>query len=62
LTHAPFGHTVEDEIRLVGTKHDEPARQADAFYRLLCQLIAWLWAEVDGPGFEECPELKAFLS
>jgi HD superfamily phosphohydrolase len=29
LTHAPFGHTVEDEIQLVGTKHDEPARQAD---------------------------------
>jgi HD superfamily phosphohydrolase len=62
LTHAPFGHTVEDEIRLVGTKHDEPARQADAFYRLLCQLIAWLWAEVNGPDFKECPELKAFLS
>jgi len=62
LTHAPFGHTVEDEIRLVGTKHDEPARQADAFYRLLCQLIAWLWAEANGPGFKECPELKPFLS
>lgn len=62
LTHAPFGHTVEDEIRLVGTKHDEPARQGDAFYRLLCQLIAWLWAEVNGPDFNECPELKPFLS
>jgi hypothetical protein len=62
LTHAPFGHTVEDEIRLVGTKHDEPARQADAFYRLLCQLIAWLWAEGNGPEFKECAELKPFLS
>jgi len=42
LTHAPFGHTVEDEIGLVRSKHDEPERQADAFYRLLCQLVAWL--------------------
>src|SRR5262249_8578666 len=62
LTHAPFGHTVEDEIRLVGTKHDDPERQADAFYRLLCQLIAWLWLEVKGPEFNDCPELKPFLS
>jgi HD superfamily phosphohydrolase len=62
LTHAPFGHTVEDEIGLVSTKHDEPDRQADAFYRLLCQLIAWLWVEVAGPEFSECPELKTFLS
>jgi HD superfamily phosphohydrolase len=63
LTHAPFGHTVEDEIRLVGTKHDEPARQADAFYRLLCQLVAWLSVEANGPDFEHFPEsLKPFLS
>jgi HD superfamily phosphohydrolase len=62
LTHAPFGHTVEDEIRLVGTKHDEPARQADAFYRMLCQLFAWLWVEAKGPDLTQCPELKPFLS
>jgi len=63
LTHAPFGHTVEDEIRLVGTKHDEPARQADAFYRLLCQLVAWLWVEANGPESKEFPDsLRPFLS
>jgi hypothetical protein len=62
LTHAPFGHTVEDEIGLVGSKHDEPERQADAFYRLLCQLVAWLWTEAKGPIFDECPELEIFLS
>jgi HD superfamily phosphohydrolase len=63
LTHAPFGHTVEDEIRLVETKHDEPERQADAFYRLLCQLIAWLCVEAYGPDFEHFPaSLKPFQS
>jgi HD superfamily phosphohydrolase len=49
LTHAPFGHTVEDEIQLVATKHDDPSRQAEAFYRLLCQLLVWLAVESDGP-------------
>lgn len=62
LTHAPFGHTVEDEIGLVRSKHDEPERQADAFHRLQCQLVAWLWTEVNGPDFKECPQLKPFLS
>ncbi len=63
LTHAPFGHTVEDEIRLVGTKHDEPARQADAFYRLLCQLVAWLSVEINASNSKGLPEqLKPFLS
>jgi hypothetical protein len=42
LTHAPFGHTLEDEIELVEQKHDEPARQADAFLRLLLQYFAWI--------------------
>jgi HD superfamily phosphohydrolase len=63
LTHAPFGHTVEDEIQLVRTKHDEPSRQADAFYRLLCQLVAWLSMEATGPDFEKFPNsLRPFLS
>ena len=46
LTHAPYGHTVEDEIGLIASKHDDPSRQADAFYRLLCQLIGWLATEL----------------
>lgn len=63
LTHAPFGHTIEDEIRLVDSKHDQPRRQSEAFYRLLCQLVAWLALEAYGhewPGFPE--SLKPFLS
>ncbi|MGA2220564.1 MAG: hypothetical protein ABSH21_02095 [Verrucomicrobiia bacterium] len=42
LTHTPYGHTLEDEIRLVEEKHDEPHRQADAYYRVALQLIGWL--------------------
>ncbi len=55
LTHAPFGHTLEDEIQLVDTKHDEPARQADAFYRLVCQLIAWLSVELSSSARTALP-------
>lgn len=43
LTHAPFGHTLEDEIELVDSKHDEPKRQAVAFYRLVLELV-WCWS------------------
>lgn len=42
LTHAPFGHTLEDEIQLQVSKHDDPERQADAFYRLLSQYVGWM--------------------
>jgi len=42
LTHAPYGHTLEDEIHLVQEKHDEPRRQADAFYRVALQFLGWL--------------------
>jgi HD superfamily phosphohydrolase len=42
LTHAPYGHTLEDEINLVPQGHDEPDRQADAFYRLVIQYLAWI--------------------
>lgn len=40
LTHAPFGHTLEDEIGLVEEKHDEPRRQAESFLRLIVQYIS----------------------
>lgn len=40
LTHAPYGHTLEDEIGLVEEKHDEPRRQAEAFLRLVLQYVA----------------------
>ena len=42
LTHAPFGHTVEDEIKIVDSRHDQPDRQAEAFFRLVCQVAGWL--------------------
>ena len=42
LTHAPFGHTLEDEIHLVRMKHDEPARQASAYYQLALQYFGWI--------------------
>lgn len=42
LPHAPYGHTLEDEIHLVQVKHDEPARQANAYYRLLLQYFGWI--------------------
>jgi HD superfamily phosphohydrolase len=62
LTHAPFGHTVEDEIKLVVSKHDDPDRQSDAFYLLLCQLVAWLSLESHGPKWSLTGELERFLS
>jgi len=58
LTHAPYGHTLEDEIQLVDSKHDEPDRQAEAFYRLLCQLVAWLGIEND---VDLTPHLAAYI-
>jgi hypothetical protein len=42
LTHAPFGHTVEDEIKVVDSRHDQPDRQSEAFFRLVCQVAGWL--------------------
>ncbi len=62
LTHAPFGHTLEDEIKLIGTKHDDPERQSKAFFRLLCQLIAWLSQEAPRRDSAKFPEvLRPFL-
>jgi HD superfamily phosphohydrolase len=63
LTHAPFGHTIEDEIQLVDTKHDDPHRQAEAFFRLLCQLAAWLTLEAFGSEPSRLPDtLRPFLA
>ena len=44
-------------------KHDHPDRQAESFFRLLCQLIAWLCIEAHGPNWEFFPEsLRLFLT
>lgn len=45
LTHAPFGHTLEDEIELVDPSHDAPIRQAEAFLALLVEYLAWTAVE-----------------
>jgi len=46
LTHAPFGHTLEDEIRLVEPPHDAPGRQAAAFLKLFLEYMAWTAVEI----------------
>lgn len=43
LTHAAFGHTLEDEVRAFAEKHDEPQRQARFFDTLFAQLVL-IWA------------------
>lgn len=57
VTHAPYGHTLEDEIELEFQKHDDPERQADTFYRLLCEYIGWL-ASDEGLLPEHEPDLN----
>jgi HD superfamily phosphohydrolase len=69
-THAPFGHTLEDEIHLVSPGHDHPDRQARVFYRLLCEYVGWLArdgnfglpdelaAYLDGPDDREPPDFN----
>ena len=43
LTHAAFGHTLEDEICVFEQRHDDPKRQAKFFDALTAQLV-WIWA------------------
>jgi HD superfamily phosphohydrolase len=43
LTHAAFGHTLEDEVSVFNEKHDNPARQARFFDALVAQLL-YLWS------------------
>lgn len=62
LTHAPYGHTVEDEIELVGSKHDDPARQAEAYFRLLCEYAVWLGRDAGRNVQHVCPvELSTYV-
>ncbi len=56
ITHAPFGHTLEDEIELQTQKHDDPTRQADAFFRLLVQYIGW--AATDNGSFRSAKRIQ----
>lgn len=47
LTHAAFGHTLEDEVNVFNEKHDDPRRQARFFNALLAQLL-YLWCVEEG--------------
>lgn len=42
LTHAAYGHTLEDEVSVFTQKHDNPERQTHFFDALTAQLI-YLW-------------------
>ena len=42
VTHAAFGHTLEDEVNVFNEKHDDPARQARFFNALVAQLL-YIW-------------------
>lgn len=51
ITHAPYGHTLEDEIKLIQPGHDHPQRQSKAFLRLLFEYVGWT-ARDGGVGLE----------
>lgn len=52
LTHAAYGHTLEDEVNVFDEKHDHPHRQAKFFNALVAQLL-YLWcAELRLHDFE----------
>ncbi|MGO9577722.1 MAG: hypothetical protein ACLPTQ_25710 [Terriglobales bacterium] len=42
LTHAAFGHTLEDEVCLFDEKHDDPPRQQRFYDALVAQLL-YIW-------------------
>jgi HD superfamily phosphohydrolase len=55
LTHAAFGHTLEDEVSVFKEKHDDPERQIQFFDVLVAQLIT-IWAiekELPAADFSE---------
>jgi HD superfamily phosphohydrolase len=42
LTHAAFGHTLEDEVSVFDEKHDDPKRQQRFFDSLVAQVL-YIW-------------------
>ena len=48
LAHIPFGHTLEDELHLFATKHDQHSRQVKLFNRITSQFIWGLYDDVIG--------------
>jgi HD superfamily phosphohydrolase len=63
LTHAAFGHTLEDEVNVFDEKHDDPRRQKRFFDALVAQLL-YLWSTeerirtFDGTVLEKLSDLS----
>jgi HD superfamily phosphohydrolase len=63
LTHAAFGHTLEDEVNVFDEKHDDPRRQTRFFNALVAQLL-YLWCTeeqlqpFEGTTLEDLSELN----
>ncbi len=63
LTHAAFGHTLEDEVNVFNEKHDDPKRQTRFFNALMAQLL-YLWCAeeqlhaFEGTTLEDLSELN----
>jgi HD superfamily phosphohydrolase len=47
VTHAAFGHTLEDEVNVFDEKHDDPSRQIRFFNALTAQLL-YFWVTEEG--------------
>lgn len=47
ITHIPFGHTLEDELNIFKTKHDDSGRLTKIFNRLSSQFIWGLYDDYD---------------
>lgn len=60
LTHAAFGHTLEDEVRVFREKHDDPVRQIRFFDGLLAQLV-YIW-RFDAGATDVSPDVLRKLS
>lgn len=63
LTHAAYGHTLEDEVNVFHEKHDHPLRQKRFFDGLVAQLL-YLWCSEErihpfkGEVLEELSDLN----
>jgi HD superfamily phosphohydrolase len=58
LTHAAYGHTLEDEVQVFTEKHDAPVRQRRFFDSLVAQLLA-IWTTECGLRNPDLGELDA---
>jgi HD superfamily phosphohydrolase len=63
VTHAAFGHTLEDEVNVFDEKHDDPSRQIRFFNALTAQLL-YFWVteerlrEFDGSALQALANLE----